>query len=261
VNSIRRPRWFLPAFVVLFVACLGLSSALWGGLRAAAVLLGCVFVHEMGHVLAARLCGAKSSWLVLPEIGGLTRVGGPLSPAGELACLAGGLAFSSLVAASLLLATFVLPSQPRALAAAFGVVVCGLNLLNALPVVPLDGGRLWSAAAAELPRGPRLGIRLAMAGTSGALAFALKGSSIDVQVLRVLLALSSADGLRRALSAEDARDRPVGGAASLRSTARALIALALWAVVVAALVGAFAAHLSVPGSRSALFDLLPIRPR
>ena len=119
---------------------LGFYALIWGW-RYAAGFIALIFVHEMGHYIAARQCGLNvgaptfipfvGAWITLKEqpvdaeVEAYVAMAGPLiGTIGALAVYLGGRALDS----NLLLAI--------AYAGLF------LNLINLLPVSPLDGGRI-----------------------------------------------------------------------------------------------------------------------
>jgi Zn-dependent protease len=119
---------------------LAVYASIWGW-RYAAGFVGLLFVHEMGHYLAARQCGLNvgaptfipfvGAWITLKdqphdaEIEAYVAMAGPL--VGSIGALATYLAGRQL-GSDLLLAI--------AYAGLF------LNLFNLLPLSPLDGGRI-----------------------------------------------------------------------------------------------------------------------
>lgn len=103
-----------------------------------------IFVHECGHLLAARMMGLKVGWPVfIPFMGAMIAlkeaprnawieaivgIGGPiLGAAGALAVYA----------------AYLVTGHPLYLSLAF--VGFLLNLFNLVPIVPLDGGRIVAA--------------------------------------------------------------------------------------------------------------------
>ncbi len=109
------------------------------------VIIVSLLVHEMGHALTATFFGQRAT-VELMGYGGLTlREGGRLSLPKEFLIVVNGPAagFVLFVLSSYVLLKF--PSLPLALTYAFQVSV-SVNffwtLVNLLPVVPLDGGRL-----------------------------------------------------------------------------------------------------------------------
>lgn len=124
-------------------------------------LFACVGLHELGHWLAARSFGIETRAITLLPIGGiatLERV--PEKPWQEILVALAGPAVNGGIA--LLLYPFVAPvggfegvglrpggAEPVFLTALFWVNLL-LVLLNALPALPLDGGRVLRALLAIL---------------------------------------------------------------------------------------------------------------
>lgn len=105
-----------------------------------------IFVHEMGHVWAARLEGVKvSAPMFIPFMGALIsmqqRPGDSLA---EAKIAAGGPILGSLGALACL-GLYSWLHQPLFLALAY--IGFFLNLFNLVPITPLDGGRILGAAS------------------------------------------------------------------------------------------------------------------
>lgn len=129
--------------VLLTASTMALSAVIYGWTYGPAFGVGLVamlFVHEMGHVIAMRRVGMKTSAPVfIPFVGAVifaqpmkdraieayVGYGGPfLGSLGALVCMAAWMVTGSLI---LLLTAFV------------GIYI---NLLNLIPISPLDGGRI-----------------------------------------------------------------------------------------------------------------------
>ena len=122
------------AFPVLFGAALVCGDA-----RAVLGALFALLWHEAGHVLAARLCGARLARLELTPFGCTAEYDGAfLSPGREALTALGGPLAS-------LAGIFVFRALPR-----LSMTHAALLAINLLPALPLDGGR---ALRAEGERG------------------------------------------------------------------------------------------------------------
>lgn len=112
----------------------------------------CLLLHELGHLLAARLLGLRVLSLEVMPMGGVLHIGGLYRlPARQLipVALAGPLV-------SLILA--VLCAQiPSRTGVQLAVINLMIGLFNLLPGLPLDGGRLLAALLK-----PLLGVRRAV---------------------------------------------------------------------------------------------------
>lgn len=128
--------------VLLFVALGGLN---WGWESVLFIAIA-VALHELGHVIAMRIFGYKNvRMLFVPLFGGLA-TGEPRElDAGKnaLVALAGPL-FGLLTAGLAGAAAYALGSAPWLVE--FAWVSLGLNILNLVPFVPLDGGQVANEA-------------------------------------------------------------------------------------------------------------------
>ncbi len=123
------------------------SSILHVGLFTVAGFIS-ILVHELGHALTARKFGAHSE-IVLQALGGYAAFSGVrLSRPQSFAVTAAGPAIQILLGLAIYLSLPHLPPvNPNA--AYFIVTLMGISifwaLLNLLPVLPLDGGRMLDA--------------------------------------------------------------------------------------------------------------------
>ena len=110
-----------------FWLVLGLMGLLFP-LRTLAGLLLAALIHELGHILALRLCGGRI-WRIRLRIGGARIEAAPLSSGRELICILAGPAAGAMT----VLAWERFPE----------LAVAGLlqTLFNLLPLSNLDGGR------------------------------------------------------------------------------------------------------------------------
>jgi Zn-dependent protease len=108
----------------------------------AVLLLAALFIHEYGHLLAYRLIGQPWGRMVfLPFLGGIAvpRIGFTTQGQTVFSALMGP-GFSAIFAVIVTLIVWLDPGPSRDVWVAVGLVICGLNLFNMLPVEPLDGG-------------------------------------------------------------------------------------------------------------------------
>jgi Zn-dependent protease len=118
-------------------------AMLWGWQFAAGFVL-LLFVHEAGHLLAARWMGLNVGWPVfIPFMGAFIALKeAPRNAWIESVVGAGGPLIGGL-AAVLVGAVYFITGHPLFLA--LGYMGLFLNLFNLIPIVPLDGGRIVSA--------------------------------------------------------------------------------------------------------------------
>ena len=108
----------------------------------AVLLLGALFIHEYGHLLAYRLIGQPWGRMIfLPFLGGIAvpRIGFTTQGQTVFSALMGP-GFSAIFAVIVTLIVWLDPGPSTDVWVAVGLVICGLNLFNMLPVEPLDGG-------------------------------------------------------------------------------------------------------------------------
>ncbi len=169
------------------------------GLLSALLLFASILAHEFGHALVARRRGLEIEEIDLWLLGGVARISGHPSCAGdELRFALAGPAVTAAVAALFGVVAVALPgSTPAAVRAVIGYqLVVNLLILafNLVPAFPLDGGRivralLWrhggdivkatdTAAALGLAFGYLLtggGVAIALFGFPGGVWFAVIG--------------------------------------------------------------------------------------
>jgi Zn-dependent protease len=257
----RLPRWAPPLLLAASVAVLVLlfPALGWGGAIAVHVAL---LLHEAGHALAMHLTGTQvRSILFLPALGAATLTEHPYRSrwADVLVALAGPC--TGIPIAALALALF---DEPPPAAVRWGLVVAvAYNLLNLLPFVPLDGGRVLVAVLAGLPRVLRTVLTWVPLAVAVLLVLVIGPSAAGLGVLLllgvgivmtrlvvrrldfhqwVLDVRIAPDALRAALRdvtwgfGNAARDDVDGGVpATPMAAGQAVIAMLLFAVVVAAL--------------------------
>jgi len=114
------------------------------GWQFAAGIIILIFIHEMGHLLAARLVGLKVSLpLFIPFLGASILLKEmPRNSWIEAIVGIGGPLLGSLGAVGAM-ALYFLNGNPLFLI--LGYFGCFLNLFNLVPIIPLDGGRIVSA--------------------------------------------------------------------------------------------------------------------
>ncbi len=110
------------------------------------LLMGSLFIHEMGHIWAMRYCGLRTRGIYfIPFVGGaaVTQDQFPSRGAESFIAIAGPIAGLALTALAAL--AYLLTESPLFAAAAGWIGL--VNLFNLLPINPLDGGRIWKSVA------------------------------------------------------------------------------------------------------------------
>lgn len=177
---------------LLLLAWIAIGNYLAGGwpaaTRALAFILGIfgsVFLHELGHAMAARRYGIRTPDITLLPIGGVARLERlPERPAEELVVALAGPAVNVVIAA-VLYAALLLGGRPDPMSE-FGIIGGTLTaqllvtnlwlaLFNLLPAFPMDGGRVLRALLATWFGYARATQMAASVGQAFAVLFVLAG--------------------------------------------------------------------------------------
>ena len=155
--------WFIIFFLILWSFTSGLFPSSFPGLSPTAYLImgtsgtllffASLLAHELSHALTARARGIEVEGITLFIFGGMARTKSESRTPGEEFLIAGVGPLSSLVIALLLAAVWWfgddlgLPIHVTGVAAYLAYLNLILAVFNLLPGFPLDGGRLFRAAA------------------------------------------------------------------------------------------------------------------
>lgn len=105
-------------------------------------LVGMLFIHEMGHVMALRRKGIPASALIfIPMLGAVIFAPKMENPEDEAYVGYAGPLVGGAAALLLFLLTFLFPTPPKMLVIT-SFLATFLNLFNLIPIRPLDGGRV-----------------------------------------------------------------------------------------------------------------------
>jgi Zn-dependent protease len=181
--------------LVAFMAAFGFSIS-WDSLL---ILAGVIFIHELGHLAAMRVFGYKDTKILfLPFVGAATvgRDENPQAYQKAIVSLMGPV--PGIVLAILLLKAVPPPQGPFVWEAA--ITLLGLNYLNLLPIMPLDGGQLFNLFFSRAPFLQVVFLALS------SLALILGGITIKEPVLGVIGVLLLLQIRQAALRAEIVRD-------------------------------------------------------
>lgn len=108
-----------------------------------------IFIHEIGHVLASKKLGFKTSApMFIPFVGALINLKTTPKTSEQEAYIGIGGPVAGAISALVCYGIYYLTSSPLFLA--FGYVAAFLNLFNLLPVHPMDGGRVASVLSPKL---------------------------------------------------------------------------------------------------------------
>lgn len=159
-----------------------------------AAVLAPVIVHELGHIVALRLYGLRIRRISADLRGLCIEYAGLCAPLGHVVSAfagpAAGLAYA-------FAASYFAQRTPNEVLTLSAGVSLLLSLFNLLPVLPLDGGRIFSIVATELLGGRRgdaltKGVSLAFAtlllGTGTWLMWRGDGTALMIASLWLLLA-------------------------------------------------------------------------
>ncbi len=153
------PRWVQPVLFALSVAALALVLDMKSRWATAVLVTGVLLAHELGHAVVMRLSGMKVRGVVfVPLFGAATLPEHSFSSRSDEARVSlAGPATGLLTAGALAL---VLAAGPPSWLGADAVGVAllwalAVNLLNLVPMPPLDGGRVLACLCAGLPTVPR----------------------------------------------------------------------------------------------------------
>ena len=204
-------RWFLVAALVIVALALRYfpasypnlsASAYWGMSAAGAVaLFGSILLHELSHALVARRYGVPSAGITLVMLGGRAEVERELSTPGGDALMAVAGPCANLLTAGLAGALVRLgrgdwPTAVIGVLTFTAIVNVLLTGVNALPVYPLDGGRvvralLWRRTGA-IGRATQIATRL---GAGFAVLLALAGVAVVLRGHHVIGAVVVVAGI------------------------------------------------------------------
>lgn len=140
---------YLHPTVILFVVIMAWAGHGWRSAVLALAILGCVFLHELGHALAGAVLGIGTKEITMYPLGGLTYqvLADGAVMRETLIALAGPLA--SLAVAGVLygcdLATQSVGLGDSPILLQLAWINLAIALLNLVPVAPLDGGRVLRA--------------------------------------------------------------------------------------------------------------------
>jgi Zn-dependent protease/CBS domain-containing protein len=167
----------------------------------AVLLFGSVFLHELGHAVAARSQGIGVRSMTLWLLGGSTEMEREApSPGKEFLIAVAGPAVNLVLGAVAVAAVLALPSgtvtEELALQLAFSNLIVGV--FNLLPGLPMDGGRLLRAGVWKVTGDRFLGLtvagwggRVVAVGVAGFVLYSIQQGRTEFG-LSVLLMLSAA---------------------------------------------------------------------
>lgn len=184
---------------VPLLGCLLMLAPHQGPLERAALALQplawalCILAHEAGHAVVARALGAGVRGVGLMPVGGVTEFAGDLRPGREelLVSAAGPTASAGLAGAALLASAWA-HGPVRDAGHALALFNAAVFAVNALPALPLDGGRalralLFGLHGGDQARATALVGRLSI--VSGYALGGLAGAALRLRVEAPLIAV------------------------------------------------------------------------
>ncbi|MFC5404432.1 site-2 protease family protein [Cohnella soli] len=134
-------------FITMMIS-LGAYAALYGWKFGVAIVY-LIFVHEMGHLIAAKRKGVKTSpAYFIPFVGAMVNMKEPLKDAATESYVAYAGPLAGLISFLPAVVLYEYTGEPFwALVVFLGSL---LNLFNLIPVTPLDGGRIVSVLSTKI---------------------------------------------------------------------------------------------------------------
>ncbi|UHA74352.1 M50 family metallopeptidase [Paenibacillus sp. 481] len=180
----------------LFVLILGVS-AITGHILELLVLFSIVFIHEMGHVVAARLLGWSIEEVKLLPFGGVAESNdGALAPAWQECVVAAAGPLQNAILIVIALGCEQMGWWSTEWTAHFIEANAFIALFNLLPILPLDGGRivqalcsLWMSYHRTLVYGAWISIIMSVVMGLFALSSLVHGGGIHLNILVLALFL------------------------------------------------------------------------
>jgi len=139
------------------------------GAVGALLVVASLLLHELGHAIAARRAGLGVARITLSFVGGSSEIVGAIRYARDELVIAAAGPLTSLAAALLSAVAHVVlvetagPGLPATVAALVAVANLAVALLNAVPGLPLDGGRVLRAVVWAVTGRPETATRIAAA--------------------------------------------------------------------------------------------------
>lgn len=142
-------KWTKFGGTLLTMAASVSAYAIFFGWKFAIALVYLIFVHEMGHLVAARMKGITTSPAIfIPFVGAMISMKEQPRDAATEAFLAYGGPLAGLVSFLPAIALYASSEDPFwALVIYLGATI---NLFNLLPITPLDGGRIVSVLSTQI---------------------------------------------------------------------------------------------------------------
>lgn len=233
-------------WISIFLSVLAVASfTYWFGWLLGLLVSALLVLHEFGHWLAMRLTGQPSSrFMLIPFFGGIAVAEQPhKSLFDDAFCSLMGPGFSALICLPLMLLAYLLgtpenitvfvseeyismePAQLfrealSALAILLALCIGGLNLLQMVPVLPLDGGQILRAVMQSFSASKAMMVLLAIAGLGIGIAI-----SKDLYVVAMVLAVGGLQAWH--VGGEDSTARPMRAASMVTIVAGYFLVLAI----------------------------------
>lgn len=141
-------------------------------------LFVCVALHELGHCFVASKFGIKTKFIILSILGGIAQLEGngwDENPKEEFLIAIGGPAVNFIIAAVLSILMIIVDLPLSSFIGNLVILNVFMAIFNLVPLLPLDGGRIFRAALASFISHRKATLIAGRIGQAGAIGFGILG--------------------------------------------------------------------------------------